>query len=56
MTDVAVWLSYYIYVFAISAYLTMVNQRVTIFFSKVYVSLERPLVDEEKKRVKPLKK
>ena len=57
MTDVAVWLSCYVYIFAISAYLTVVNQCLTkIFFSKNYVSLEGSPLDEAKKNVKPLKK
>ena len=32
MTDVIVWLSCYVYIFAIWTYLTTVNQCLTIFF------------------------
>ena len=37
MTDSAVWLNCYVYIFAILTYLTTVNQRLTIFFSQNYV-------------------
>ena len=56
MTDAAVWWSCYAYIFAILTYLTTVDQRLIIFFSKSYVSLERSSVDEVKKSIKPLKK
>ena len=56
MTDVAVWLSYYVYILAISTYLTTVKQCLNIIFSKSYVSLERFALDEAKKNIKPLKK
>ena len=57
MTNVAVWLSCYVYNFAILSYLVTVNQCLTIFFSKNYVSLERSPYDEAKKKdIKPLKK
>ena len=32
MTDIVVWLSCYVYFFAILTYLTMVNQCLTMFF------------------------
>ena len=50
MTNVAVWLSCYVYNFAILSYLITVNQCLTIFFSKNYVSLERSPYDEAKKK------
>ena len=56
MRDVAVWLSCYVYLFAILTYLTTVNQCLTMFFSKNYVSLERSPLDEVQKSIKPLKK
>ena len=57
MTHVAVWLSCYVYIFAISTYLTTVKQRLRrFFFSKNYVSLERSPLDEVKESTKPLKK
>ena len=34
MTNVAVWLSHYVYIFAILSYLTTVNQCLTTFFSQ----------------------
>ena len=34
MRDVAVWLSCYVYIFAILTYLTTVNQCLTMFFSQ----------------------
>ena len=46
----------YVYIFAILTYVTTVNQCLTIFFSKSYVSLERSTSDEVKKSIKPLKK
>ena len=39
MTNVAVWLSCYAYIFAILSYLTTTNQCLTIFFAKECVSL-----------------
>ena len=57
MTDAVVWLSCYVYIFAIWAYLSTVNYRLTIFFfSKNYVSLVKFPLDEAKKIIKPLKK
>ena len=56
MTNVAVWLSCYVYIFAILSYLTTVNQCLTVFFSKNYVSLEISPLDEAKKGIKLLKK
>ena len=56
MTDVAVWLSCYVYFFAISIYLTTVNQCFKTLFSKNYVSLERSPLDEAIKSIKVLKK
>ena len=56
MTDVIVWLSYYVYVFAIRTNLTTLNQCLTIFFSKNYVSLKICPLDEVKKIIKPLEK
>ena len=57
MTEVEVWLSCYAYIFAISSYLTTVNQCSTMyFFFKTYVSLERSPLDEVDKSIKPLKK
>ena len=57
MTDAEVWLSYYVCIFAVSAYLTKVNQCLTIFFfSKNYVSLKRSPLDQMEKGIKPLKK
>ena len=54
--NVAVWLSCYVYIFAILSYLTMVNQCLTfLFFSKNYVSLQRSPLDKAKKNIKPLK-
>ena len=50
MTNVAVWLRYYVYIFAILSHLTMVNQCLTILFCKNYVSLERSPLDEMKKK------
>ena len=41
ITNVALLLSSYVYIFAILSYLSTVNQWLTIFFSKNYVSLER---------------
>ena len=38
------------------SYLTTVNQSLTIFFSKNYVSLERSPSEEVKKSIKTLKK
>ena len=55
MTDVAVWLSCYVYTFDISTYLTTVNQCLNIFFSKNYVSLKRSPLYEDVKSMKPLK-
>ena len=55
MTEVGAWLSGYVYIFAISTYLTTVNQCSTIFFSKNYVSLERSPLDEANKSIKPLR-
>ena len=49
MTDGAVWLSCYLYIFAISTNLTTVNQRLTNVFTKNYVLLERSSLDEAKK-------
>ena len=37
ITNVAVWLSCCVYIFAILSYLTTVNQCLTIFFQKSYV-------------------
>ena len=57
MTNVAVWLSYYAYTFAILSYLPTVNQRLAIFcFHKNYVPLERSPLGKAKKSIKPLKK
>ena len=56
MTDAAVWLSYYVYIFAILTNLATVNQCLTTFFPKNYVSLERSTLNEVKKSIKPLKK
>ena len=55
MTDVAVWLSCYVYTFDISTYLTTVNQCLNIFFPKNYVSLKRSPLYEDVKSMKPLK-
>ena len=53
MKNVAVWLSCYIYIFAIVSYLTTVNQCLTIFFfSKNYVQLERSSLYEAKESIK----
>ena len=49
MTDVAVWLSCYVYIFAIWTYLTTANQSLTIFFLKNNMSLLRSTVDDLKK-------
>ena len=56
MTDAAVWLSCYVYIFAILTYLTMVNQCLTIFYSKNYVSLQRSSLDELETSIKPSEK
>ena len=56
MTGAAVWLTSYVYIFVILTYLTTINQCLTIFFSKKYVSLERSSLDEVKKSIKPFKK
>ena len=56
MTNVAVWLSHYVYIFAILSYLTTVNQCLTTFFPKNYVTLEISPLDEAEKSMKPLKK
>ena len=56
MTDLVVWLSCYVFNFAISTELTTINQCLTIFFSKNHVSLERSPLDEAKKNIKPLNK
>ena len=48
MTDIVVWLSCYVYIFAILTYLTTVNQCLTMFFSIKHVSLERSPLDEAK--------
>ena len=52
---VAVCLSCYVYIFAILSNLATVKQSSTIFFSKNYVSLERPPLDKAKTGIKPLK-
>ena len=56
MTDAAVWLSCYVYIFDILTYLTMVNQYLAIFFSKNYESLQRSSLDELKTSIKPSEK
>ena len=56
MKNNAVWLSCYVYMFAISTYLTTVKQCLRTYFFKNYVSLERSLLDEAKTSIKPLKK
>ena len=56
MRDFVVWLSCNIHIIAISAYLTMVNQRLATFFPKNYLSLERSLLGKEEKSLKPLEK
>ena len=56
MINLGVWLSCYVYVFAIWAYLTTVNQCWTIFFSKDFVWLERCSLDEAKNSTKPFEK
>ena len=48
MTDAAIWLTCYVYIFAILTYLTTVNQCLTIFFPKI-MSLKRSPLDETKK-------
>ena len=57
MTDVVVWLSCYVYIFAIWTYLTTVRQRLTIFFlKKNYISRGRSPQDDFKKNCKTIKK
>ena len=55
VTDVAVWLSCYVYIFPTTTYLTIVNP-LKIVFSTNYVSLERSPLDEAIKSIRPLKK
>ena len=50
MTNIAIWLSCYVYIFAILLYLTTVNQCLTIFFFINYMSLEMSPLDEAKKK------
>ena len=45
-----------IYIFAILLYLTMVNQCLTIFFFKNYMSLEMSPLDEAKKKHQTIEK
>ena len=45
MTNVAVWLTCYVDIFAILSYLATVKQYLKIFFSENYVSLERAPLD-----------
>ena len=56
MTNIAIWLSCYVYIFAILLYLTTVNQCLTIFFFKNYMSLERSPLDETKKKHQTIEK
>ena len=56
MTNDAVWLSCYGYIFAILSYLITAIPCLTIFFSKNYVSLERFTLEEVEKTIKPFKK
>ena len=56
MTDAAVWLSYYVYIFAILTNLATVNQCLTTFFPKNYVSLERSTLNEVKKKHQTIEK
>ena len=56
MKDVPVWLSCYVYIFAISTNLTTVNQCLTIYCSKSYLPLNRSPLDKTRKSIKPLKK
>lgn len=56
MINVGVWLSCYVYFFAIWAYLTTVNQWWAMFFSKDFVWLERCSLDEAKNSTKPFEK
>ena len=56
ITNVAVSFSCYVYIFAILSYSNMLNQCLTIFFSRNCVSLERYPLDEAKRSNKPLKK
>ena len=56
MRNVAIWLSCYVYIFAILTYLTTVNQCLAIFFSKNYTSWEISLLEEAKKGIKTLEK
>ena len=56
MRNVGVQLSFYVYIFATFGYLTTVNQYLTTFFSKNYVSLKSSPLDEAKKSIKPFTK
>ena len=55
MTNDTLCLSCYVHIFAILSYLTTVNQDLTIFFSKNYMSLKGSPLDEAEKRIKPCK-
>ena len=56
MTNVAVWLSHYVYIFAILSYLATVNQCLTMFFSQKLCDIGKSPLDEAEKSIKPLKK
>ena len=50
MTDVPVWLSCYVYIFAISTYLTTVNHCLTIFFCQQLCVIGKISIRWSKKR------
>ena len=56
VTDAAVSLSCYVYVFAISTYLTTVYQYLRIFFSQKLYVIGKIFIRWSEKSIKPLKK